>query len=190
MIALQIERTPRRSPPRVIRDDIKALQHMNPWDWEQFVRTYYSSIYAFCKQILGSSAEAEDATQETFLRAYKKQSTLKEYSAQRAWIYSIARNACFDRKRWWKRQFRLFVRTEDETTEAVATQPQLSELTQELQKAIAELPQKQREVFVLRHWHGFSTEETARLLNLETGTVKSHLKRAVDKLKQRIERIE
>ena len=67
-----------------------------------------------------------------------------------------------------------------------ATNPSQSELGMTLHKLVARLSQRQREVFILRHWHGFSTEETAEQLGLNCGTVKSHLKRAIDHLKHEL----
>jgi len=151
---------------------------MTEINWEQFVEEYYQRIYRYCYQFLGRASEAEDVTQETFLKAYRSRSTLKDSSARSAWIYSIARNSCLDKKRWWQRYFRVL---EDVDTSSPETPGY--ELTLTLRKLILDLPHKQREVFILRHWHQFSTKEAADLLGIQEGTVKSHLKRAVEKLK-------
>ena len=150
-------------------------------EWDEFVEQYYNPIFRFCFQILGSREEAEDLTQDTFFKAYKSFATLEKPESAKYWIYSIARNGCIDRKRWWKRI--LLQDTLSDELPANSGQPDLS-IT--LRKLIQKLPQKQREVFVMRHWHGFSTEETARALGIDPGTVKSHLKRAIDKLKRQL----
>lgn len=56
-------------------------------------------------------------------------------------------------------------------------------LLHEIKQLVCNLPQRQKEVFILRHWHGFSTKETADLLSIGEGSVKSHLSRAIDKIK-------
>lgn len=151
--------------------------------WDTFIDDHYSGIYRYCCQFTGNPTEAEDLTQEIFLKAHKSFQTLREQKASKAWIFTIARNTCIDRARWWKR----FFRTLNEVEPQQSTEPQENELTITLRKLISELPEKQREVFILRHFHGFSTEETATLLKISDGTVKSHLKRAIDKLRTALE---
>ena len=70
--------------------------------WNDLVEEFHSGIYAFSWHMLGSRQEAEDVTQETFLKAYRSRASLRTNNVK-AWLYSIARNACLDRKRWWKR---------------------------------------------------------------------------------------
>lgn len=149
--------------------------------WERFVYEYYQDIYSFCFQFTGNQHDAEDATQATFLKAWNKFSTLQDQSAARGWLYSIARNSCLDQCRWWKR-FLGFKKTLPVEHNISGD----SDLARHLEKLIAALPLKQREVFILRHWQGFSTRETASLLGISSGTVKSHLKRAVDSLRKDI----
>jgi RNA polymerase sigma-70 factor (ECF subfamily) len=150
-------------------------------DWDELVSEFYTPIYRFCRQFLGNQAEAEDATQQVFFKAWKKSSTLKDQSATRAWLYTIARNVCRDRVRWWKR---LFAFTETLELPEVSAPNAISRT---LRRAVANLPTRQREVFILRHWHEFSTAETAAQLGISPGAVKAHLKRAVDSLRKQFE---
>lgn len=149
--------------------------------WNELVEQYHARIFGFCWQILGSRHEAEDAAQDCFYKAYKARRTLQAGGSVKSWLYAIARNACLDRKRWWRR-WRIQLDW-DSPSEGFAND---SALFVELRQMIAALPARQKEVFVLRHWHGFSTVETAALLGTSEGTVKSHLSRAVAKLKQEI----
>lgn len=84
--------------------------------------------------------------------------------------------------RWWNRFFNNHASAEVDTGES-----QEVELALAIKGALKELPRRQHEVFVLRHWHGFSTAETAELLGIDQGTVKSQLKRAIDKIKTLVE---
>lgn len=143
------------------------------------VELYYQRIYAYCYHFLGKRSEAEDATQEIFLKAMRCTDDIGDAAAFRFWIYRVARNHCIDRTRWWKR-FLARAAEEGEIADTRANQADLSELREELRQFLLALPIRQRDVFILRHWHGFSTEETAKLLGISSGTVKSHLKRAVD----------
>ena len=144
--------------------------------WEHFVEANYKRIYAFCLQILGNAAEAEDVTQDVFLKCWRNFEAPE--ALNKAWIYTVARNACIDRRRFFRRLVSLdFGKIAHPTVEPAGT------LSSKLRALIAALPQQQREVFVLRHWHEFSTDETAQLLGVSSGTVKTQLKRAVDKIK-------
>ncbi len=147
-------------------------------EWAELVDSYYKEIFRFCCQILGSTAEAEDVTQEVFIKAFKHRRALRDRAALRAWLYTIARNLCRDKQRWWSRTAKTlhdYFSTE--------TAPPPSTLTASFQAIIQSLPMRQREVFILRHFHEFSTAETAAQLGIDEGSVKSHLKRAVDRLK-------
>jgi RNA polymerase sigma-70 factor (ECF subfamily) len=148
-------------------------------EWQNLVNDYYAAIYRYSYQFLGTQDEAQDATQQTFLKAFRSFSTLKQQSSEKSWLYSIARNVCIDRKRWWRTWLSASA-TSSEDRPAPARSPELSVT---LKKLIGDLPERQREVFILRHWHDFSTTETAQMLGLDEGTVKSHLKRAIDKLR-------
>lgn len=147
-------------------------------NWDQFVATHYQAVYRYCFHFLGSEADGEDAVQKTFLKAWNSFSALKDPNAAKAWLYSIARNICIDQSRWWKRTQKV-----KESLEQQATGSKEIELSLTLRYLILKLPRKQKEVFILRHLHDFSTKETAAMLGIGEGTVKSHLSRAVTTLK-------
>jgi RNA polymerase sigma-70 factor (ECF subfamily) len=85
-----------------------------------------------------------------------------------------------DKQRWWKR----FGAKQDSSDLCDLKASAVNEPAIFILKHLAKLPLRQREVFVLRHWHGFSTTECAKLLNIGEGSVKSHLSRAVAGLKK------
>ncbi|MCB0331073.1 MAG: RNA polymerase sigma factor [Bdellovibrionales bacterium] len=150
----------------------------NDRDWEALVEKYYEPIYRYCFHMSKTAADAEDATQQTFLKAHQKRSALDSIENEKAWLYRIARNTCIDRLRKLKRAIVALT----EGLEPSYT-PTLDIVGTKLRELIEALPQKQREVFILRHLHDFSTAETAEFLRIRPGSVKAHLKRAVDRLK-------
>ncbi len=152
-------------------------------DWDTIVEQYYDSLYRYCYQFHGNRADAEDATQQAFLKAYQSLGSLQKEASLKAWLYSIARNVCIDKTRRWKRFLQLLPAVQPDTL----VEPRLTALGKGLLELIQALPTKQREVFILRHWHDFSTAEVASLLSLSSGTVKTHLKRAVDSLRRELE---
>ena len=157
---------------------------MSSTTWDDLVERYYDSIYRFCYQLSGNAADAEEITQEVFLKASQRVDELNDSTKIRGWIYSIARNACYDRFRWLKRALQFH----KSTVQNQVSPPLEKRLSQSLLLQLQCLPKGQREVFVLRHWHEHSTRETAELLGVHEGSVKRQLKRAVDSLKEALAR--
>lgn len=152
-------------------------------DWDELVEELHPAIYRYCLHLLHhrSSADAADATQESFLKALKAAHRPATIAEARLWMFSIARNVCIDQMRWWKRAGSFLF------SSGTAERPETDRadvLRLMLRESLKKLSSRQYEVFILRHWHGFSTEETATLLALDSGSVKSHLKRAVDHLRK------
>ena len=145
-------------------------------DWENFVTKHERHIYAFCLHYLGNVADAEDVTQDVFMRYFKDFQAGKEL--HQGWLYTVARNACADKKRWFRR-FSGFLQGMPKESPKITT-PLLDNLLELLQT----LSRHQREVFILRHFHGFSTIETANLLGISEGTTKTHLSRAIEKIRK------
>ncbi len=168
-----------------------------PWAMEELVRRYqkkvYSIAYAICQENPG---EAEDITQETFLRAFRSIHRFRGESSFYTWLYKIVVNLCLDHKRRLYRWRRIFMpwrgskdpnqgrenpsdiehRQEPEQNQAdLLGQKQLSKAVQE---SLRSLPQKQRMAFQLKVFQGMSIREIAQVMGTAEGTVKSHLFRA------------
>jgi RNA polymerase sigma-70 factor, ECF subfamily len=149
--------------------------------WDELVNAYYEGVYHYAYRFTGSAAEAEDVTQDTFLTAYQRLNPELAEGHVKGWLYTIARNKCLDRYRSRRRWSFLF-RSRWQPPSALEAQ----EPGHIVQKWVDLLPARQREVFILRQWHGFSTRETAQVLKISEGTVKSHLVRAIERLKELI----
>lgn len=148
-------------------------------EWAALFEEYHQELYRFARAMLGSEAEAEDVLQDTYISAYYSLKKTGGIQNIRGWLYRITRNACIDRQRWWRRTLKTIAHLE------AAEREDLSQLEarSEVMMALQQLSRRQREIFILRHWQGFSTAETAELLGISVGSVKSHLKRAVDQMK-------
>lgn len=147
--------------------------------WQEIVEAHYADIYAYAFRFLGSKDEAEDLTQDVFLKAWLVLERGDLIPEIRPWLFVIARNRCIDKKRWWKRWLGFLSSTQPAEPEAF----EASEFNTDI---LQTLPKRQREIFILRHWHDFSTAQTANLLGISEGAVKSQLKKAVESLKKRI----
>ena len=149
------------------------------------VETYQTPVYNLCYRMLGHPQAAEDAAQETFLRAYQH---LHRYDIKRSfatWLLSIAAHYCIDRLR--KKKLPVFSVDEDEEytfkiPDAQALHPEGEVVRGEHREQVHELVQTldtiDRAAIVMRYWYEFSEKEIAETLNLTVSAVKSRLHRA------------
>jgi RNA polymerase sigma factor (sigma-70 family) len=147
------------------------------------VERYKDAVQNLAYRMLSNAAEAEDVTQETFVRAYTQLATYKPAHKFSTWLLSIASHLAIDQLR--RRRF-LALPLEDvpflDWIVDVGTSPEQSALEgeqqDEVQTYLQRLPGKYRAVIVLRYWYDFSYEEIARTLNLTPALVKARLHRA------------
>lgn len=149
------------------------------------VETYQTPVFNLCYRMLGEPEAAEDAAQETFLRAYRH---LHRYDIKRpfaTWLLSIAAHYCIDRLR--RKKLPAFSVDEDEERtfeipDADALLPETEAVRGEQQEQIhalvGKLDSTDRAAIVMRYWYDFSEAEIADALNLTVSAVKSRLHRA------------
>jgi RNA polymerase sigma-70 factor (ECF subfamily) len=153
--------------------------------------TYHDRIYRYTLRMVKNPAEAEDLTQETFLRACRGQDSLRDPLAVRGWLYRIATHVCLDRLRQRKPQVSL---DSDEganrVKSAVSTSPSVLEITERketstcVQRCLDFLPDHYRAVILLHEAHSLTAAEIADLLGVTVMTVKIRLHRARRKLQK------
>jgi len=155
-------------------------------------------IFLLCRRMLQDFEDADAATQDTFLKAWQalKKSDSQDLDDPGKWLTRIAVNTCLDRlrsKRWqfWRKR----PDAADEATIlglAAATEPDAEDqlfaqqIAQRLNLAIESLSLRQRAAFTLRHYEDRSLVEIAEMLDLDVGTVKVHLFRAMEKLREEL----
>ena len=153
----------------------------------QLVETYQKPVYNLCYRMLGEPEAAEDAAQETFLRAYQN---LHRYDSSRAfgtWILSIAAHYCIDLLR--KKKFSMFsldAENDDGTTyelpDPASPEPEVETVRKEqrnrLHLLLKGLDPTDRAAVIMRYWYDFSEVEIAKSLNLTVSAVKSRLHRS------------
>ena len=151
------------------------------------VETYQKPVYNLCYRMVGEPEEAEDAAQETFLRAYQN---LHRYDPSRSfgtWILSIAAHYCIDRLR--KRKFTMFsmdAENEDgssfELPDPDSPNPEAESMSKEerdrLHLMLKGLDATDRAAVIMRYWYDFSEVEIAKSLKLTVSAVKSRLHRS------------
>jgi RNA polymerase sigma-70 factor, ECF subfamily len=148
---------------------------------------YFNSIHGFVMSILHDSSLAEEVTQDTFLKLWRRAGQyLAERGSVQGWLLTIAHHTALDCLR---KQARSLVQTEWQDSEDLGQDaPDASTFTEEarwrsMHFAIAALPVEQRQVIELFYYQGFSQAEIARELNWPLGTVKTRLRSALEQLR-------
>lgn len=155
---------------------------------------HYRRLYRICLSYLRDPEEALDAVQETFVKAFQNAGRWDGSSDAGPWLTRIAVNMSIDRYRRTRRRrdtFSPLVDTDhDDKQAAEEPSPERRAASREtgarIEAALGALPERQRAVFVLRHYEEMSLDEIAASLGLSLGTVKSTLHRAVHRLRERL----
>jgi RNA polymerase sigma-70 factor (ECF subfamily) len=162
---------------------VRAAQRGDHSAFMRIVEVYQRPVYNLCYRMLGESTEAEDAAQETFLRAYTKLNTYNPNRKFSSWLFSIASHHCIDRIRQRRYQF---VSWDDlppwRSLSADQPQPEEAALTREAHDALhtllEALPPDYRAAIILRYWHDMAYDEIAETLDTSVSAIKSRLFRA------------
>ena len=189
------------TPTRPMSDEQILIRSAQRGDLEAFnclVLSYQQHVYNVAYRIMGDEAAASDATQETFISAYRHVGSFHEGSF-RNWLLRIARNACYDELRRRKRRPTVSLDQAIVTVEGVIEfdlpasldgpeqAVQRRELADLLQRGIKLLPLEQRLTLVLRDVQGLRYDEIAEITRSKNGTVKSRLSRARANLREYVQ---
>ncbi|HXF57809.1 MAG TPA: sigma-70 family RNA polymerase sigma factor [Actinomycetota bacterium] len=165
--------------------------------YEELVRSY-QDMAARAAYVLAGPAEAEDAVQEAFVKAYRALPSFRPGSRFRPWLLRIVANEAIDRRRSARRAAGLVLRvaetgwaTEDRPLGGAAPSPEEAVLrreeAEEVVRAVSLLRPKDRLVIAYRYWLELSEDEMALVLGCPRGTVKSRLSRALARLRQHLQ---
>ncbi|MBQ2930203.1 MAG: sigma-70 family RNA polymerase sigma factor [Clostridia bacterium] len=150
----------------------------------QMVETHQTPLMRLCYLYLHDVQLAEDAVQETFIKAARTLDKFRGEASMKTWLTSIAMRTCCDMRRsfWFRRMDR-------RVTPEMLPDPVQSPLEEEtaLTVAVMNLPQKEREVILLYYYQDMNVNEIARTLGVTQPTVSYRLKRAREKLRQELE---
>ncbi|NLB40770.1 MAG: sigma-70 family RNA polymerase sigma factor [Clostridiales bacterium] len=177
----------------------KMIEEAKNGNFEAFgelISLYEKKIYNYCLRMTNRREDAEDLTQEVFVRVYKALKGFKGNSQFSTWIFRIAHNICIDHYRKSKLttfslnqprneedQREMDLPSEDPTPEEEALRKEQQEF---LLKCIEELRPEYKTVIILRDIQHHSYEEIAEILDVPLGTVKSHISRARSALRETV----
>ena len=155
------------------RGDVKAF--------EQLYARSSGRVFAICLRMTGDGQRARELTHDAFVRAWERLSTFRGEAAFETWMHRLAVNVVLTATRGDRRRAARMVESDDEGTESRAafSQPPVDVETRlDLERAIAALPPRAREVFVLHDVEGYRHEEIADRLELQPSSVRAQLHRA------------
>ncbi len=173
---------------KTVEGDVEAFNEL--------VNRHHAKIYGLAYRMLGNTEDAKDATQETFLEAYKSIKTFRFQSQFGTWLYTVARNTCNQYIRKAKSRNRMLdAYTEETAARGMTEEREIPERTaikteqrEVVQAAIDRLPPKQREVVTLYYMQNLKYKEIAEILDCSLGTVASRLNKAIQNLKPKLEK--
>jgi len=178
--------------PTPEREVLLNAQKGDQQAFAQIVQSYQRPVYNLCYRMLGNAEEAEDAAQETFLRAY---TNLNKFNIDRKfinWVLTIASNHCVDRLR--KRHIHLTSLEAEPYAEKITMPESVNphrraerqEISDKIQEWLNELPPDYRTPIILHYWYGYSYEEISTIMSITVPAVKSRLHRARKRIAEMI----
>jgi RNA polymerase sigma-70 factor (ECF subfamily) len=165
------------------------------------VQRHRGPVFNFILRYTGHKARAEDLLQETWLKVVRSSAEYEPKARFTTWVYTIARNLCVDsaRKETYRQADSLDAPARgdeegksmgesigDDASQGPERAAHNARLRPKLTRALASLPEEQREVFLLREYHGISFKEIAEVTGVNENTVKSRMRYALEGLRKRL----
>lgn len=161
-----------------VKDAVERARQGDTAAFEQLYRDNVRRIYALCMRMTGNPEEAEELTQEAFIRAWERLGTFRGDAAFSTWMHRLAANVVLGHRRSEARRRDRVVGQEDLSYHRDRVERAHKGARVDLEEAIAELPDGAREIFVLYDIEGYRHKEIAEMLGIATGTTKAQLHRA------------
>jgi RNA polymerase sigma-70 factor (ECF subfamily) len=153
--------------------------------FELLYKYYFPRIYRYCKANIYRDDLAADICQETFMKAWKALPTftLKNGGTFQAFVYRIARNNIIDLSRK-KKEFSLSIYEDIETEEDLVELVHRHDAINAVKRVLAKLPEKDRQILILRYFEDMSHKETAQIVGIREGALRVRTTRLLKKLKE------
>jgi len=170
--------------------------HREIQDFKVFFEEHKAMVYNLSYDLSNSKEDAEDLTQEVFIKIFKSIGSFRGEAALKTWIYRITLNTWISHKRSRFFKFRKMQDQGDENLDNKYSQHpdpldsiQSQDMQKQIRSALGGLSNKERGAFILRHYHDLSIKEVADSMEISAGTVKSLLFRGTKKLKKRLDQM-
>jgi RNA polymerase sigma-70 factor (ECF subfamily) len=189
--------SPEVVPPAEIDDLIERCLHGDQQAWDEIVRRHWRKVFNVAYKFVGRHDEAEDLTQDIFLKIFRALHTFDRRANFQTWLVSISRNLCIDHYRSVRKERETIARDVDASLLSPVSRDrgpygemEHTDLRQLIRRALAALPETLREAVVLRDLQEFSYQEIADRLSLPEGTVKSRINRGRLELARQLVRLQ
>lgn len=157
---------------------VQAAQSGDVTAFEEIVRRHQAAVYRVGLRMLGSRADAEDVTQDTFVRAWRGLGRFRAHNALSTWLYRIVTRRCLDTIAARRPTEQLEAASADPNARDPATVVEEHARVEAILRAVTELPADQRAALVLREFEGLAYTELAEVLGISIASVKGRLHRA------------
>lgn len=177
------------------RTDLELVEAFRSGDvagFNELVRRYQQKVYWIARRTLGTHEEADDATQDVFVRVYEKLKDFRGESNFYTWLYRVAMNVSLNALR--RKRIREFLPYDDVLEEtlpadaATDAPAEMAEYETLLERAVSALPAKQKAVFIMRYHDELSYEEMSAILGTSVGGLKANYFHALRKIQEFVRR--
>jgi RNA polymerase sigma-70 factor (ECF subfamily) len=170
----------------------------DPGAFREFVEAYKNRVYGLAYELTRNHADAEDVSQSVFIKVFRSIGTFQRDGRLNSWLYRITVNAALDhlRKRSFFPEEKARVlpdRLADESVPRSTAPPadpgreaEAALMRRKIDEALDRVSEREKTVFLLRHYHDLSLKEIAEALGLTIGSVKSYLFRSIKKLQKEL----
>jgi RNA polymerase sigma-70 factor, ECF subfamily len=170
--------------PNGLESDVALAAGGDASAFERLYRTHVARIHSLTRRMLGSH-EADEVTQDIFVRTWQKLGQFRGDSAFSTWLHRLAVNVVIEKRRSFAIQ-RERMSDDPEALDAITVAPARADLRVDFDAAIEQLPPGAREIFVLHDVEGYKHREIAAMLDITSGTSKRQLHRARMLLRQHL----
>jgi RNA polymerase sigma-70 factor (ECF subfamily) len=168
---------------------MQEIKADNMFSFDVLYKKYSKRVYKFVFSIIKSREETENLIQDVFLNLWKNRNKVKKDSYVKTYIFTIAYNSAISiiRKKKREDEFVEYLKSLQEVNEMpVNVELEYNELTVKLDEIIKELPQHQKEVYLLHRVEGLKYKEIAERLHISVNTVETHMSRALKTIREKL----
>jgi RNA polymerase sigma-70 factor (ECF subfamily) len=174
------------SAPQNDAELLERVANGDPGAYRELVERHVRGVHAFVYRMLGSRAEAEEVSQESFLRLWKHADTFVARAKPSTWLYRVAHNLAVDRLRRRREGSHTSSIEEVPTSDRPSLHLYDKQVALAVEGALSELPERQRAAISLVHYQGMSNAEAALVLGVKVRALESLLARGRQQLRERL----
>jgi RNA polymerase sigma-70 factor (ECF subfamily) len=177
------------------KDLVQQVQNGNRNAFRQLVEEYKRKVYYLAYDLTGNHMDADDLSQEVFIRIFNSIANFRRESKFSTWIYRVTINCWINMKKSKGYKIRekqdridnnFYLNEQKASEQNPQREAEKSDIQKFIHNALQQLSPKEKSVFIMRHYHDLSLKEIGTTLNIRVGTVKSLLFRAINKLQKQL----